>query len=146
MTNKQFKRLLIATDGSKNSQNAVNSGIEIAKMNNAEVYAVYVIPPVSAPAAERGKGWAENIKQDLTEDGKEATKHVEKVGNNSEVDVESILLEGDPGEEIISFAEKNDIDLIVMGSLGKSGIEKFLLGSVTEKVVRNSKKQVLVVP
>ena len=146
MADEQFKRILIATDGSKNSQNAVNSGIEIAKMNNAEVYAIYVIPPVSAPAAEKGRGWAENIKQDLTEDGKEATKYVESVGNNSGLDVESILLEGNPSEEIINFAEKNNIDLIVMGTLGRSGIEKFLLGSVTEKVVRGSKTQVLVVP
>ncbi|MFP4654265.1 MAG: universal stress protein [Methanohalobium sp.] len=146
MANEQFKRILIATDGSKNSQNAVNSGIEIAKMNNAEVYALYVIPPVSAPSAQRSRGWAESLKQDLTEDGKESTKHVKDVGSNAGIDVESVLLEGDPGEEIISFADKNNIDLIVIGSLGRSGIQKFLLGSVAEKVVRNSKKHVLVVP
>ena len=46
---------------------------------------------------------------------------------------------------IVDFAEKNDIDLIVMGSLGRSGIERILLGSVAENVVRHYKKAVLVV-
>jgi nucleotide-binding universal stress UspA family protein len=146
MTEEQFKKILIATDGSDNSKNAVNSGIEIAKINNADVYAVYVIPPVSAPAAQRGRSWAESIRQDLTEDGKKATKDVEDAAKGTGINVETILLEGNPSEEIINFAEKNDMDLIVLGSLGKSGIEKFLIGSVAEKVVRNAKKQVLIVP
>ena len=61
------------------------------------------------------------------------------------VEVESVILEGNPANEIVNFAEKNDIELIVTGTLGKTGITKFLLGSVAENVVRHSKKPVLVV-
>jgi len=59
--------------------------------------------------------------------------------------VKSVLLIGRPAEEIIDYAEKNDIDLIVMGTLGLTGVKRFLIGSVAENVVRHSKVPVLVV-
>ena len=61
------------------------------------------------------------------------------------VEVEALILEGHPAEEILDFAEKQDIDMIVVGSLGKTDIERFLIGSVSEKVARNAKVPVLVV-
>jgi nucleotide-binding universal stress UspA family protein len=54
-------------------------------------------------------------------------------------------LEGNPADEIVNFAEKNDIELIVIGTLGMSGVQRFLLGSVAENVVRHPKVPVLVV-
>jgi len=60
------------------------------------------------------------------------------------LEVEGIIAEGHPAEEIIKYAEKNSIDLIVMGTLGKSGLERFLMGSVVDKVIRNSKIPVIV--
>jgi nucleotide-binding universal stress UspA family protein len=56
-----------------------------------------------------------------------------------------VVLEGNPSHEIIEFADNNNIDLIIMGTLGKTGFDRFLLGSVAEKVTRNSKVPVLVV-
>ncbi|MGE4495326.1 MAG: universal stress protein, partial [Methanosarcina sp.] len=61
------------------------------------------------------------------------------------VKVNPVLLQGYPAQELLEFAEKNDIDMIVMGTQGKTGIDRFLLGGVTEKVIRNSKAEVLVV-
>ena len=78
-------------------------------------------------------------------EGKQATDYVENAGRAANVEVESVILEGNPAEEIINFAENNDIDLIVMGTHGITGIERFLLGSVAENVVRHSKKAVLIV-
>ena len=62
------------------------------------------------------------------------------------LEAESVILKGNPAEKILDFADEHDIDLIVVGSLGKSGIERFALGSVSEKVVRHAKVPVLVVP
>jgi len=56
-----------------------------------------------------------------------------------------VVLEGDPAHTILEFAELNIVDMIIMGSLGKGGLERFLLGSVADKVVRHSKISVLVV-
>lgn len=78
-------------------------------------------------------------------EGKQATAYVENVGKAANVEVESVILRGITAEEIIGFAEKNDIDLIVIGTHGLTGIKRFLLGSVAEKVVRHATNSVLVV-
>jgi nucleotide-binding universal stress UspA family protein len=70
---------------------------------------------------------------------------VEKTARDAGLQVEPTLLEGHPAEEIVNFAEKNGVDLIIVGSLGKSGIERFLIGSVSENVFRNAKGPVLVI-
>jgi nucleotide-binding universal stress UspA family protein len=58
---------------------------------------------------------------------------------------EPVILEGNPANEIVNFAEKNEIELIVIGTLGKAGVQRFLLGSVAENVIRYSKVPVLMV-
>lgn len=77
--------------------------------------------------------------------GEEAVSYMEKAAKDTGLQVESVLLEGHPAEEIVNFAEKNGMDLIIIGSLGKSKVERFLIGSISEKVIRNSKVPVLVV-
>jgi nucleotide-binding universal stress UspA family protein len=85
------------------------------------------------------------MKEHLTTQGREATYYVETTGKILNVAVEPVILEGNPADEIVNFAEKNDIELIVIGTLGKSGVQRFLLGSVAENVIRHSKVPVLVV-
>jgi len=70
---------------------------------------------------------------------------VEETAKAAGIEVESVLLEGHPADEIVKFAEQNDIEMILMGTLGKTGLDRFLLGSVAENVVRHSKIPVLVV-
>jgi nucleotide-binding universal stress UspA family protein len=67
------------------------------------------------------------------------------MGKEANVPVNSVLLQGHPAQEILDFAEKNGVDMIVMGTQGKAGINRFLLGGVTEKVIRHAKAEVLVV-
>jgi nucleotide-binding universal stress UspA family protein len=57
-----------------------------------------------------------------------------------------IFLKGDPGDELLSYSKDSGADVLVMGSIGRTGISRFLLGSVAEKVVRHSKVPVMVVP
>ncbi|MDP2766255.1 MAG: universal stress protein, partial [Candidatus Methanoperedens sp.] len=79
------------------------------------------------------------------QEGDEATKYVADRASAEGIEVERNTIEGHPADEIIKYAEKNSISLIIMGTLGKSGLDRFLLGSVAEKVVRTSKIPVLVV-
>ena len=81
----------------------------------------------------------------MKSDGEKAVSEVRTIGEASGVEVREVVLDGCPSSEIIKFAESNNADLIVMGTLGVSGLEKFLIGSVAEKVVRGSKVPVLVV-
>jgi nucleotide-binding universal stress UspA family protein len=68
------------------------------------------------------------------------------MASNAGVPFEKIVAEGNPSEEILRRSSESGIDLLVMGSIGRTGIEKIMLGSVAEKVVRNSRVPVLIVP
>lgn len=148
MDNRIFTNIMVATDGSEAAKRAVDSAVKIAQLNKAKLYAVHVIAPGETKVTQhdpRDAEWKKHIKEHLMAQGREATKYVETAGKIVDVEVEPVILEGNPANEIINFAEKNDIELIVIGTLGKTGITRFLLGSVAENVIRHSKKPVLVV-
>ena len=137
---------MVATDGSEAARRAVKSAIEFAKLSETRLYAVHVVSLGFYPITlSTNAEWKKALEEQLMTEGKQATAYVENAGRAANVEVESVILEGNPAEEIIDFAEKNDFDLIVMGTHGMTGISRFLLGSVAENVVRHSKKTVLVV-
>ncbi|HII79636.1 MAG TPA: universal stress protein [Methanosarcina sp.] len=146
MNSEFYRNIVIATDGSENTQRAISYGIEIAKLSGAIVHAIYVVDTSSfssIPMSTEG-GW-EAMYEILKKEGKKAVSAVKDQGEAAGVEVREVVLEGHPTNEIIEFSETNNVDLIVMGTLGKTGIDRFLLGSVAEKVVRSSKVPVMVV-
>ncbi|MDD3248253.1 MAG: universal stress protein [Methanosarcina sp.] len=145
MGSKFYRKILIATDGSESARKAADAAIELARLSGAKIHAVYVIDRSIYSSVPEDLEWKEAMYAQFRELGGEAVSYVEKTAKNAGLEVESALLEGHPAEEIVNFAEKNGVDLIIVGSLGKSGIERFLIGSVSEKVVRNAKVPVLVV-
>ncbi len=145
MNSNLYRKIMVATDGSEPVKKAVDTAIEFARLSGAQLYAVYVIAAEHMTGHPKDVGWERAMKEQLSTEGKEATAFVETAGKAANVQVESVLLEGNPANEIVDFAEKNDIDLIVMGTLGRTGIQKFLLGSVAQNVVRHSRKAVMVV-
>ena len=145
MASKLFRKVLIATDGSEYTKKAVDYGIELAINTGAKLQAIYVVDtggyksiPLSAP-----QEYAYSI---LRQEGDMAIKYVADKAEAAGLEAEGIIAEGHPAEELIKYAEKNSIDLIVMGTLGKSGLDRFLMGSVADKVIRNSKIPVIAVP
>ena len=144
MAGKLVKKILIATDGSEYTKNAVDYGIDLAKNTGAKLYTIYVIDTAAFASIPMDAAW-ESMYELLKQEGDEATKYVAERAEVEGLSIDRLTIEGHPAEEIIKFAEKNSINLIVMGTLGKSGLDRFLLGSVAEKVVRNSKIPVLVV-
>jgi len=139
-----YRNIVIATDGSENTQRAISYGIEIAKLSGATVHALYVVDTTSFSSIPIDAGW-EAMYETLRTEGENAISKVKEHGEVSGVEVREVLLEGHPSNEIIDFAENNNADLIVVGTLGKTGLDRFLMGSVAEKVVRGSKVPVLVV-
>lgn len=124
--------------------------MELAKLMGAKVYALYVlnkdayIPPVLETPIHLGSKW--NVTEEtLRQEGDDAIRYAKKVAEDKEIGYEGVVVEGDPANAILEFAEQNRIDMIIIGTLGKSGLERFLLGSVADKVVRHSKVSVLVV-
>lgn len=146
MNSDLYRKIMIATDGSESVKKAVDTAVELARLSEAKLYAVYVVTSGGYTFGHpRDIGWERAMNEHLSVEGKEATAYVETVGKAANVEVESVLLEGNPAQEIVDFADKNDIGLLVMGTLGRTGIQKFLLGSVAQNVVRHSRKAVLVV-
>jgi nucleotide-binding universal stress UspA family protein len=144
MASKFINNILIATDGSEHTKRAVDYGIDLAKSMEAKVYAIYVIDTAAFASIPMDAAW-ESMYGLLKQEGDEATKYVSEKAELEGLSVERATIEGHPGEEIIKYADKNSINLIVMGTLGKSGLDRFLLGSIAEKVVRTSKIPVLIV-
>jgi nucleotide-binding universal stress UspA family protein len=129
-----YKKILIATDGSEHMKKVVPHAIELAKLSGAELHSVYVMYTTT-------KG----LEDYLRNEGEEATNYIEKQAGEEGLSVEKWILKGHPVEEILNLADEQSVDMIVMGTLGRSGIEKFGLGSVADKVIRNSKIPVVTI-
>ncbi|MCS3924221.1 universal stress protein [Methanosalsum natronophilum] len=142
-----YKRILVATDGSKLSECTLKYAIEIARISGARLYAVYVVDTADFASIpmESDAGW-ETMYSVLRDEGKDATQKVEELAKKVGVEVEQVELEGHPSEEIVQFANKENMDIIILGTHGKSGLSSILMGSVAENVIRTSTKPILVVP
>ena len=141
----RFKKILIATDGSENAERAASYGIYVASATGAEVYALYVVSTKHAGTARAVMGWTEAFEEYFATKGGEATDYVQNLGKDAGIKVEPVYLKGSPAEKILEYAEENNIDLIVMGTQGLTGIKRFLVGSVAENVLRHSKVPVMII-
>jgi nucleotide-binding universal stress UspA family protein len=139
-----YEKILIATDGSDLSKEAENQGLELAEKYGGSVTVLYVedinIPP--AMVGPYALAVEENV-EEIQNLGKEIVEEVKEKGKKMGVTVTTMLLKGHPAEEIINQADK--FDIVIVGSLGRSGLAHLLIGSVAEKVVRHSPVPVLVV-
>ena len=146
-----FKKIMIATDGSDCSRLAVDKGIELAQLSGGTVYAVYVmstdyLSSIDGDSFSMGVDpYWESIQEALKTQGQQAVNYVKGLGEMKGVNVESALLEGNPSDELIRYAEEKKMDIVIMGTLGKTGLDRLLLGSVAENLVRHSKVPVMVV-
>ncbi|AKB24928.1 Universal stress protein [Methanosarcina sp. MTP4] len=139
-----FKKIMVATDGSECSKEAVSAGIELARLSEGVVYAVYVVSTDYFSSMAVDAGW-ESMYEFLKKEGKETLEYVAAACKEAGVPVEPVMLEGHPAPELIDFAEDTAMDLVVMGTTGRTGLNRILLGSVAGHVVRHCKVPVMVV-
>ncbi len=139
-----YNRILVPTDGSSEGERAVAHAVDVAAVHNACVHALYVVDTASYAGMPMESSW-EGVGELLRSDAREAVKRVEQLAAATPVDVETAVVDGSPSREIIRYAEENGCDLIVMGTHGRGGIDRLLLGSVAEKVVRGASIPVLTV-
>jgi nucleotide-binding universal stress UspA family protein len=135
---------MIATDGSVCSRVAANKGIELARLSGGTVYAVYVVSTEYFSSMAVDFDW-ERMHEALKKEGWKAVNYVNGIGESEKVNVETILLEGHPADELIRYAEEEKMDIIVMGTIGRTGLDRLILGSVAENVLRHSKIPVMIV-
>lgn len=143
----EIKRILVPTDYSEDSAKALPYALSIHHRFDAKIFLLHVIedlkgiagfyvPHVSTEILE--KEMEAEARRMLTAFGRKYLKGFK--------DFEEILLRGMPDEEIVKFAASNGIDMIVMSSHGRTGIDRWVLGSTVERVLKNTPCPVLLVP
>ncbi|MDS0474191.1 universal stress protein [Natrinema sp. 1APR25-10V2] len=122
-----YQDILVPTDGSDGTRRSLNHGVTIADRFDATIHALSVVPegPLGTlqtdeaiPAAER------------------AVERIETEASREGVDVVTAVEQGVPHEQILAYADDHGIDMIVMGTQGRTGLDRVLVGSVTERIVR----------
>lgn len=142
-----FKHILVPTDGSKLSEKAVKRAVGVAKQIKARVTALHVIPKFHTFTyqAEMLELTAKEYEASSVERAKEYLRFAERAATTAGVSCDAVHVFSDqPYQEIIKNARARRCDLILMASHGRRGIEGFLLGSETQKVLTHSKVPVLV--
>jgi nucleotide-binding universal stress UspA family protein len=138
----KYQKILIPTDGSEYTKAAIATGLNMAKLIGAEVTAMYVVDQTSFINFPMDSAIV-SIYSLLEEEGKEAVEYVVNEGKKLGVKVVSRVEEGSPVKRIVEASKEHDI--VVMGTLGRTGVSKLLLGSVAERVVRHAACPVMVI-
>ncbi|MFC6954045.1 universal stress protein [Halorubellus litoreus] len=135
-----FDSVVVATDGSESVQRAVDVSLDFAERFDATVHALYVVDASeveSSPESVR-----DELRSALEADGEAALSTVAERAN---VDVTTAVREGRPAAEITAYAREVDADVVATGTRGRHGENRFLIGSVAERVVRTCDRPVLTV-
>lgn len=142
-----FSKILVATDGSKYSEAAVSEAMNIAKQYNSPLVVISVVPsetesPFDIVASEMQKGL---IADKELQQAEAIVKNVKTLAEKNGVNAKAFIYAGRPYDAITDTAKEEKVNLIVVGSHGRTGISRLLMGSVTERVIGHAECAVLVV-
>ena len=140
-------RILVPTDYSEYSSKALRQAIDIAKEYNAKVYLLHVIAEHAIQTIDEYSIGIEVVQeieaQILAKARENMEKQLAKFSEDKDVEIIADIRIGVPYDEILKEEEEKKIDLIVIASLGKTGISKYLIGSVARNVLKGAKRPVL---
>lgn len=150
-----YKKILLPTDGSESAEKAAKhalwiackDGADIIVLNVFEIYTPTIAFPISTLA-----GSSEDIYEPLKKEAEKISDELVDAMKSSEdykscnIDIQRTVRQGSPYNEILKTIDEMEVDLVVMGSSGRHGFDRFVLGSETERVVRKSEVPVLIVP
>jgi len=140
----QYDDVLIPTDGSEYASVAIDHGLAIAEQADARIHAVNVVdlgdlaasPNLTAPT---------EMASEFESAGKDATDAIASRARDAGLDVSTEVHEGIPAKDLLQYANGNGVDLIAMGTHGRTGLSRYLLGSTTERIIRHAEMPVLAV-
>ncbi|MEC9490951.1 MAG: universal stress protein [Halanaerobiales bacterium] len=152
-----MKKILVAVDGSQSAQKAAQKAAELAEDLNAEVTLIHVytesaeipVNQFNEVASYLSAETLENIMEQQEDTIKEKRQRI--LDDDAEffeekgIKPDKVLLHGDPADTVCDYAEENDFELIVVADKGHGKVERFLLGSISDKIVRHAKTSVMVV-
>ena len=139
-----YEHVLVPTDGSDGTMQALEHALDIASTRDATVHALSVVDKRLYLAA--GEDQKDELKETMEADARAAVERVADAASEVGVECTTTVRDGIPYRAILEYADENGMDLIVMGTHGRSGRDKLAnLGSVTERVVENTETPIMVV-
>jgi nucleotide-binding universal stress UspA family protein len=139
-----YDRILVPTDGSDPALTATDHALTIAERFDATVHALYVVDIDGIAHEAPGLG-LDALRDALRSEGEGATAAVAERAEERGIAVRQSVVEGVAEDAVVDYADDEGIDLIVMGTHGRRGLDRYLVGSVTERVVRRTDVPTLVV-
>ena len=128
-------RILVPTDGSPSMEEVIAYAHELATVHGAEIRGLYVVDTGGYATLPVESSW-NGVTEILKEEGRLALEAIRELSDS--VPVETTVERGEPSTEIVEYARDHNCDTIVMGTHGRGGIDRLLLGSVAERVVRSA--------
>ena len=142
-----FQKILVATDFSENSEVALDFAVHLGKHLDSRITVLHVVQTLAHyPLFFSGVITEADLRREMGREAEEKLAELAKKKHREQLAIETRVRFGDPYEEIIGEAEKLQVDLVLMGTHGRTGISRALIGSVAERVVRKAAFPVLTVP
>jgi len=129
-----YERILIPTDGSTGTAHVAMQAIDLAEQYGSTLYVLNVVDTDVGSMLSDIK----ETKEELEQQGQRAVERVETMAEIHGVDAETDVVQGDPADQILEYADEIDADAIVAGTHGRSGVKRQLIGSVAERLVRHA--------
>ncbi|WXG40318.1 MAG: universal stress protein [Candidatus Freyarchaeum deiterrae] len=140
-----FKKILVATDGSKYAEKAVDYAVALAEAFGAELVVLSVVEMAQLERLEPyAKEGIQEIKEQMKAKAKQFVDEAEKKAKSKSIKIAKYVLEGDPGKLVCDQAEREGVDLIVVGIRGTTGTQRVVVGSHAMKILRSSKRPVFI--
>jgi nucleotide-binding universal stress UspA family protein len=139
-----YKRILVPLDGSKLAEQAIPHAATLAEQFGAEIVLLKVLGPLPDPSMA-GRGVVRSAEAASAQLARDYLEVVAANLRDQAIPTQTGTIEGKPYIEIVRFAENHEIDLIVMSTRGYSGLSRWLLGSVADRVVRGATIPLLLV-
>ncbi len=143
----QYKKILVAVDGSSCSNKAVKHAVDMCNQFGADMHTIFVISEMVVESFKQlGKKESKEVMEKLKGEGKKYFRSAKEEAKKVDVKVVEVLRAGFPADEIATYAKKTKIDLIIMGTHGRRGGTRPLIGSVAGRVIHYAPCPVMVVP
>ncbi|WP_159901599.1 universal stress protein [Salinirussus salinus] len=139
-----YEEVLIPTDGSEPAGAAVEPGLAVAERTGARVHAVTVVDAGDA-AASPGYSVPEEVTAHLEAEGEAATERIATQARERGLEATTAVRTGVAARDLLAYADEHDVDLVAMGTAGRTGLTRYLMGSTTERLIRHAEMPVLAV-
>ncbi|MBN2074627.1 MAG: universal stress protein [Dehalococcoidales bacterium] len=133
-----YKKMLIPLDGSELAEIVLSYATELAGRLDLEVSLIHVCEPSSSDSEFMCRAYIERVAEKVSDGSREVHSSTGLSSGNKAVEATGSVITGHPAEEIISYAKDNDVDFILMATHGRSGVKRWVMGSVADKVLRAS--------